>query len=314
MTNALAGMRPKLLLIGDQGQVAFELKRTLCCLGTVVVASRHGGDVFLDLADLHSIAAIVEKINSDVIVNAAAYTAVDKAESEPELAQLINGAALAQLALAAKNSGALLVHYSTDYVFDGTHSAPYVETDAVNPQSEYGRSKLAGEQAIIQAQVPYLIFRTSWVYGTRGNNFLRTIRRLARERETLKIVGDQIGCPTWSRHIAEATAQVLAHIGVERQSSSSRWAAVRGIYHLVSQGQSTWFDFADKIVAHLREHETIACRELLPIATHEYPLPAPRPAYSVMNTDKLMAVFGVQLPHWHAALKQVFQDIDNPKI
>lgn len=314
MTNPISRSRPKLLLIGDQGQVAFELKRTLCSLGTVIVASRQGGDVVLDLADIDSIAAIVEQVNPDVIVNAAAYTAVDKAESERELAQMINGDALVQLAFAAKNVGALLIHYSTDYVFDGTKTEPYCEADAVNPQSEYGRSKLVGEQALATAQIPHLIFRTSWVYGTRGNNFLRTIRRLAREREMLKIVADQMGCPTWSRHIAEATAQVLAQIGVDRRSAYADWDKVSGIYHLVSGGQGSWFDFAGKIVAHLRRNESIACRELLPIATHEYPLPAPRPKYSVMNTNKLCAQFGVQLPHWEAALAQVLQEIDQPKI
>lgn len=298
---------PRILILGDQGQVAWELRRTLATLGEVIAVGRNTTPLRLDLQEPEGIAALIETVRPTWIVNAAAYTAVDKAEQEVDAAMTINGRAPGLLAEAAQREGALLVHYSTDYVFDGTAQAPYTEDAPTNPQSVYGRSKLTGEEAIRAAGSDHLILRTSWVYGARGHNFMRTIRRLAREREELRIVADQRGCPTWSRHIAEATAQVLVRLGCDRAA----WSAATGTYHLVSGGESTWYDFATRIVEHQRRHESVKVERIVPIATEDYPLPAPRPRYSVLNTDKLRATFGIHMPHWEDALRQVQEELDN---
>lgn len=297
---------PRILLIGQQGQVAWELQRTLATLGEVIIVGRDTLPHALDLSKPESIAPVVEALQPQWIVNAAAYTAVDKAEQEEALATTINALAVGELAAAARSVGALLVHYSTDYVFDGTSTQPYTEDAPTRPQSAYGRSKLAGEEAIRSINHPHLILRTSWVYGARGNNFMRTIRRLAREREELRIVADQYGCPTWSRHIAEATAQILAQLG----QNSTAWSDKSGTYHLVSSGQGNWYDFATRIVEHQRQHESVKAERILPIRTEDYPLPAPRPGYSVLCTDKLRASFGIHMPHWESALTQVQNDLD----
>ena len=224
---------PRILLTGKNGQVGWELQRTLAPLGEVVVLDRRQ----LDLSDPDQIRERVREISPDLIVNAAAYTAVDRAEAEPEPAMAVNGTAPGLLAEEAKRIGAAIIHYSTDYVFDGAKTTPYTEEDAPNPLNVYGRTKLAGEQAVQAAGVPHLILRTSWVYGMRGKNFLLTILRLAREREELKIVDDQIGAPTWSRTIAEATAQIL---------TSGAWpvSGASGIYHLTASGSTSWYGFA----------------------------------------------------------------------
>jgi len=236
-----------------------------------------------------------------IVVNAAAYTAVDKAESEPELAMLINGLAPGVLAEEAKKIGALLVHYSTDYVYDGTKGEPYVETDPTNPLSAYGRTKLAGDKAIQEVDGHHLIFRLCWVYGARGQNFLRTIMRLARERDPLRVVRDQIGTPTWSRMIAEATAlalkQVLA-IGETR--------GFRGVYHLCASGHTSWYGFAESILG-LMPQDGKKCQQVEAITTPEYPTPARRPARSVLSCEKLKRTFGLQLPQWEESLAQVLE-------
>ena len=302
-------MLPRILLIGDQGQVAWELKRCLSVLGELVVVGRTTTPR-LDLTDFAAIGALVETLRPQWIVNAAAYTAVDRAEADEAAAFAVNAMAVGALAESARRVGALLVHYSTDYVFDGQSAVPYRETAPTHPQSAYGRSKRAGEQAIAAAGGARLILRTSWVYGTRGQNFLRTIRRLAREREELRIVADQIGAPTWSRHIAEATAQMLCRLG----SVPDGWPEQSGIYHLTSGGQASWFDFAEAIVAHLATREAIACQRVVPIATEDYPLPAPRPKFSVLCTDKLRDTFGLALPDWRVALSQVQDELDQDRI
>lgn len=300
----------RILLLGEHGQVAWELRRALATLGQVTVAGRNNAAQRADFSEPESLFALVDALRPHWIVNAAAYTAVDKAEQEPELAHCINGRAPGVLAEAAAGGGALLVHYSTDYVFDGTATVPYRETATTNPQSAYGRSKFAGEEAIRAAAGSHLILRTSWVYGARGGNFLRTIRRLAREREELRVVADQRGCPTWSRHIAEATAQILARIGRDHAA----WSETSGTYHLVSTGQGTWHDFATRIVEHQRAQEPVKAQRIVPIATEDYPLPAPRPRYSVLDTSKLSAVFGIHMPHWEDALREVQQDIEQERI
>ncbi len=289
----------KILILGQQGQVAWELQRTLASLGQITVL----GSQALDLANPDAIRTQVRSIQPDMIVNAAAYTAVDKAESESDLCMSINAIAPGILAELARESQALLVHYSTDYVFDGTKTGAYIETDPTNPLSVYGASKLAGEQAIIQADCDHLIFRTTWVYGDRGKNFLLTILRLAAEKPELKIVADQIGSPTWSRAIAEATAQVIAQCRRDR-------ASIKGLYNLSAAGTTSWHGFANEIVDRARSINPaldLAIEQILPIPATDYPTPAQRPENSMLDSSKLLADFGVQLPDWRVSLDQCMQ-------
>jgi dTDP-4-dehydrorhamnose reductase len=285
----------KILLIGKNGQVGWELHRTLALLGSVLAVDYPE----IDLVEATALRRLVLESKPQIIVNAAAYTAVDKAESEPETAMLINGSAPGVLAEAAKKIGALLVHYSTDYVYDGAKRGPYVETDPLNPLSAYGRTKLAGDQAVQAAGCNHLIFRLCWVYGARGQNFMLTIMRLARERETLRVVSDQVGSPTWSRMIAEATALALKQLLAS--PDSSRYS---GIYHLTASGQTSWHGFAERIVELMPTTER-KCRRVEAIATAEYPLPAKRPANSVLSCEKLWRTFGLCLPPWDESLKLV---------
>jgi dTDP-4-dehydrorhamnose reductase len=288
---------PLILIIGKIGQVGWELRRAVAPLGRLVCVDFPE----IDLTDCGSISKWVFETSPAIIINAAAYTAVDKAESEPERCHQINAAAPGILAEEAKRAGALLVHYSTDYVFDGTKSSPYLETDSPNPLGVYGRSKLAGDQAVQQVDGAHLIFRLCWVYGNRGQNFMLTIMRLAREREKLRIVKDRLGCPTWSRMIAETTALALRKLLISGDVGS-----VKGTYHLAASGHTTWHGFAEAIVR-LMPEDTKKCKTIEPITTPEYPLPARRPAYSVLCCDKLERVFGLKLPHWEESLKQVLE-------
>lgn len=302
----MSGERRRILVLGGDGQVAWELRRALASLGEVVAVGRRSAPYRVDFIQPESITALVEAVRPDWIVNAAAYTAVDQAEREPEAAMAVNAVAPGLLAEAAGRVGAQLVHYSTDYVFDGTATDPYREDDAPNPLGAYGRSKLDGEEAIAKAGCDWLVLRTAWAYGTRGHNFMRTMRRLAREREELRVVADQVGAPTWSRHVAEATAQVLAQLGDDRAA----WHRACGVYHLTSAGQTTWHAFASAIVEHQRHHEAIPCRRVTAIATADYPAAAQRPAWSVLDNGKLAATFGVRLPDWRVALAQVQEELD----
>ncbi|SDH37358.1 MULTISPECIES: dTDP-4-dehydrorhamnose reductase [unclassified Duganella] len=279
----------KVLLTGSTGQVGYELARSLQGVGEVVAVDRN----VMDLSNLDQVREVIRSVKPQLIVNPAAYTAVDKAESEPELAFRINAEAPGVMAEEAKALGAALVHYSTDYVFDGSQPSARVEDDAVGPLNVYGASKLAGEQAIAAAGIPHLIFRTSWVYGMRGKNFLLTMLRLAKERDELKVVADQHGAPTWSRTIADTTAQVLsqAHAG-----GREWWVQNSGIYHLSAQGQTTWHEFTQAIV----EEAGLQCK-VLPITTADYPTPARRPTYSVMSSERLTTRF-CHLPDWKEAL------------
>ncbi len=289
----------KILLIGKTGQVGGELRRTLAGLGSVTAVGRE--EIDLGLPD--SIRACIRNHEPGLIVNAAAYTAVDQAESEPELALAVNGAAPGILAEEAGQLGILLVHYSTDYVFDGAKEGPYTEQDRPNPNSIYGKTKLAGDEAIRAVGCAHLIFRTSWVYGNRGKNFLLTMLRLAREKETLPVVDDQIGAPTWSRMIAETTTQVLGQMPAP--TNTKDFAEVSGIYHLTAAGQTSWFGFAKAILKNDPRKEDHLLREVRPISTAEYPTAAKRPANSVLDTDKLRQRFGIELPHWEESLKLV---------
>ena len=290
---------PRILVIGKIGQVGWELRRTLAPLGQLACVDYPE----IDLTDGASIRKWVRDTAPAAIVNAAAYTAVDKAETETERCRQINGVAPGILAEEARKLGALLVHYSTDYIFDGTKTEPYVEDDPPNPLGAYGRSKLAGDQAIQQAGGNHLIFRLCWVYGARGQNFLLTMQRLAREREKLRVVRDQIGSPTWSRMIAEATALSLKQVLAARDAS-----ALTGVYHLSASGHTSWHGFAESIVRLMPESER-KCREVEAISTAEYPTPTKRPAYSVLNCAKLKHTFGLQLPDWEESLRQV---LDKP--
>ena len=283
---------PRIMLTGKNGQVGWELQRTLAPLGEVVALDRRQ----LDLSDSKQIRELVREIKPNLIVNAAAYTAVDKAESEPEIAMAINGVAPGILAEEAKRIGAAIIHYSTDYVFDGNKTSPYTEDDTPNPLNEYGRTKLAGEQAVKAAGAPYIILRTGWVYGTRGKNFLLTILRLAHEREEIRIVDDQTGAPTWSRMLAEATAQILS-------DDYNALAAKRGIYHMTASGSTTWYGFSKAILALDPNSNEQVCKYVRPISSAEYPIPARRPAYSVLSNAKLKAAFEVALPGWEQGLK-----------
>ncbi len=287
----------KILLTGKNGQVGWELQRTLATLGEVVAVDRQG----MDLANPDSIRHCIREVKPDLIVNAAAYTAVDKAESEVGLAMAINGIAPGIMAEAAKKLGTLLVHYSTDYVFDGAKSGPYTEDDQPNPLNAYGSSKLAGERAIAASGARYLIFRTSWVYGARGKNFLRTILRLAQERDELRIVDDQVGAPTWCRAIAEATAQVLACTQARAASDASATC------HLSAAGSASWCGFAKAIL----EGSGRSCK-VVPIPSSEYPLPARRPANSVLSNARLNARFGITLPDWHEGLRECLSAMTEP--
>lgn len=288
---------PNILVIGKIGQVGWELRRTLAPLGRLVCVDYPE----VDLTDGTSIRKWVRDAAPAVVVNAAAYTAVDKAETEPDRCRQINAVAPGILAEEAKKLGALLVHYSTDYVFDGTKRTPYIEEDAPNPLGVYGRSKLAGDQAVQQAGGRHLIFRLCWVYGARGQNFLLTIMRLAREREKLRVVGDQAGCPTWSRMIAETTALAL-----KQALAASEPGALTGVYHLAASGQTTWHGFTQAIVD-LMPPENRKCQVVEAITTPEYPTPARRPAYSVLSCEKLKRTFGLQLPEWKQSLEQVLE-------
>lgn len=289
----------RILLTGVNGQVGWELRRSLAPLGELAAVDSK----VMDLADPDAIRAKVREIVPRLIVNPAAYTAVDKAESEPERARAVNGIAPGILAEEAKRCGAVLVHYSTDYVFAGDKESAYGEDDPTEPLGVYGATKLAGEEAIRASGVRHLIFRTSWVYGRRGGNFLLTMQRLMRERPELKIVDDQIGAPTWSRLIAEATALVLAQClsparGADRPEP---W----GTYHLSCGGETSWYGFASAI-AQLGGFDT----RLTPIPSSGYPLPASRPANSRLDNGKLARAFGIRLPDWHEALKLCLDQAD----
>ena len=284
----------RILITGKTGQVGYELERSLQGLGEVIALDRSQ----MDLADLNQVRNVIRRVKPTLIVNPAAYTAVDKAESEPELAMRINGEAPGIMAEEARKVGAAMIHYSTDYVFDGSKNGPYVETDPTCPVNVYGSSKLAGEQAIQATGIPHLILRTSWVYSTHGKNFLLTMLRLAQERDELSIVSDQFGAPTWSRTIADTTAHIVAQ-SVAAANRQVWWEKHSGLYHLTAQGQTSWFGFTEAIMA----HASVAKRpRLKPIPAQAYPVPARRPANSVLSSERLKKTF-CGLPQWQDALK-----------
>jgi dTDP-4-dehydrorhamnose reductase len=307
-------MKPKILLTGKNGQVGEELERLLPQLGEVVALGRQE----LNLSNPEDIRRTIREVRPNLIVNAAAYTAVDQAEKEETAANEINSNAVAIMAEEAKKIGARLVHYSTDYVFDGLKGNPYVEDDPTGPINVYGMTKLAGEQAIRASGVPHLIFRTSWVYATRGRNFLLTILRLATQREELRIVRDQIGAPTWSREIADGTTKILSQLYVGETSRDSL-SNVSGTYHMTAAGVTNWHEFATAILeeashaskatpwfAAATGGNPVITRRVIPITTQEFPTPARRPANSILSNARLMKTFRVRLPEWRTQLHRAF--------
>ncbi|OLL32991.1 dTDP-4-dehydrorhamnose reductase [Burkholderia sp. SRS-W-2-2016] len=295
MREVSVNPEPTILVTGVNGQVGFELLRSLQGLGRVVACDRS----VLDLSDLERVRTVVRELKPSLIVNPAAYTAVDKAETDIAAARRLNADVPRVLAEEAAASGAALIHYSTDYVFDGTKDGAYVETDATNPQNVYGLTKLEGEQAIAATGCAHLILRTSWVYGRRGKNFLLTMLKLGSERPELRVVADQIGAPTWSKTIATATA----HIAAQALSADDRtqwWARRSGVYHFTSAGATSWHGFAEAIFANAMGERA---PKVVPIPASDYPVPAMRPANSRLSHDKLTEAFGLRLPDWADALK-----------
>ncbi|MGX4640645.1 dTDP-4-dehydrorhamnose reductase [Massilia sp. SYSU DXS3249] len=282
----------RILVTGKSGQVGYELERSLQTLGEVVAVDRGQ----MDLADLDAVRETIRRVQPTLIVNPAAYTAVDLAESQPGLAMRINAEAPGLMAEEAKRLGAALIHYSTDYVFDGTKPGAYTEDDLPCPVNVYGKTKLAGEQAIAASGATHLILRTSWVYGMRGKNFLLTMRRLAAERDELRVVADQHGAPTWCRTIADVTANILA----QSQAGGAGWLRERaGLYHLTAQGRTSWHGFAEELLA----HPSVPRKPVVvPIPASAYPVPAPRPANSSLSCERLMRTF-CTLPDWREALR-----------
>ena len=284
----------RILLTGCAGQLGRELKRSLTCLGDVIACDRQE----FDLADPDALRKAVREAAPTVIVNTAAHTAVDKAESEPELAMAINAIAPGVLAEEARRLGALLIHYSTDYVFDGTKPAPYTEDDSPAPLSVYGRSKREGELAIAATGARHLILRTSWVYGLHGANFMKTMLRLGKERDELRVVGDQVGAPTWSRHLADATALIVA-----------RRDAPQGLYHLAAAGETSWHGYAEAIFAEARRAGLLNKSPVVHrITSADYPLPAARPANSRLDCSRFRRDFDLTLPDWRTGLIDCLAD------
>jgi len=306
--------KPRILLTGKTGQVGRQLAPLLHRMGELTVLDR----LELDLAKPDEIQRVIRARRPDLIVNAAAYTAVDRAESEEAAARAINAVAPGVMAEEARKLGALLVHYSTDYVFDGTSQTPYQEDAPVNPLNVYGRTKLEGERAVQQAGAAYLIFRTGWVYAPEGRNFLLTVLRLATEKSELRIVRDQTGAPTSSREIAAGTVRVLSQVYPAANGALSLFPK-EGIYHMTAGGETNWCSFAKLILelassrsalggwlAAATNNRPLIARRIVPIATNEFPTPARRPAYSVLGNRKLNDTFGVKLPDWETQLRTLF--------
>ena len=292
-----------ILLFGKGGQVGWELQRSLAVLGHVTALDHDSTDHCGDFANPEGIAATVRALKPDVIVNAAAHTAVDKAESEPELARLLNATTPGVLAREAAALGAWLVHYSTDYVFDGSGTRPWVETDTPAPLSVYGRTKLEGEQLIQQSGAKHLILRTSWVYAARGGNFAKTMLRLAQERERLTVIDDQWGAPTGADLLADVTAHAIRHL---RQRPNDG-----GLYHCVAVGETNWHLYAKEVLALAAQAQSaikIKATEVAPVPTSAFPTPATRPHNSRLNTAKLQSTFDLQLPHWQTGVARMLQE------
>lgn len=292
----------KILLFGKNGQVGWELQRSLSPLGELIALESNSKHLCGDFTDLAGLAETVRKVTPDVIVNAAAHTAVDRAESEPDLALTINAAAPSALAEEAKRLNAWLIHYSTDYVFDGSGDKPWVESDPTGPLNVYGRTKLEGERLIAQSDCNHLIFRTSWVYGARGGNFAKTMLRLAREREKLKVIDDQTGAPTGADLLADVTAHAI------RMTRHN--ADISGLYHLVAGGEVTWHGYASFVLDFARRKGiALKASEIEPVPTDAFPTPAMRPHNSRLDTGKLKTAFDLHLPPWQNGVERMLTEI-----
>jgi dTDP-4-dehydrorhamnose reductase len=305
-------MSPRIVITGATGQIGWQLQRTLAPLGHVTACTRSQ----LDFTKPEAAAQFIRDTKPDIVVNAAAYTAVDRAESEPDVARKVNAETPRRIAEELERTHGLLIQYSTDYVFDGSNTGPYDENDSTGPLNVYGQTKLAAEEAIAASGCPHIILRTTWVYDIRGKNFLRTVLRLAREKEELTMVADQHGAPTWARIIAEATSQIVARC-IHRHDENS-WG-YNGIFHLTAAGETTWAGFAEQI---LEEYEALAewpadtgewgsplmAKRVVPVTTAQFPTPAHRPVNSVLSNAKLEATFGLRLPDWRDLLRLALQE------
>ncbi|WP_010462606.1 dTDP-4-dehydrorhamnose reductase [Acidovorax radicis] len=293
-----------ILLFGKGGQVGWELQRSLSVLGTVTALDFDTTEHCGDFSNPAGVAETVRALRPDVIVNASAHTAVDKAESESDFARTLNATTPGAIAQEAAKLGAWLVHYSTDYVFDGSGNRPWVETDAPAPLSVYGRTKLEGEQLIVQSGVKHLILRTSWVYAARGGNFAKTMLRLAQERERLTVIDDQWGAPTGADLLADVTAHALRHLQQRPQDA--------GLYHCVAGGETNWNEYAKYVLAQAQKAQhaiEIKAKEVAPVPTSAFPTPAVRPQNSRLNTHKLQSTFGLQMPHWQTGVARMLTEI-----
>ena len=294
----------KILLLGKNGQVGWELQRSLAPLGEVIAVDHDSKELCGDFTNMQGLIQTVRAIAPDIIVNAAAHTAVDKAESEPEIARTINALAPTLLAQEAKRSGAWLIHYSTDYVFDGSGDKPWVETDDTKPLNVYGKTKLEGEQFIRQSGCKHLIFRTSWVYAARGGNFAKTMLRLAKERDSLSVINDQIGAPTGAELLADLTAHAIRTALLKPELS--------GLYHIVASGETSWHGYASYVIdiaQNAGESMWITPENVLPVPTSAYNTPAKRPLNSRLDTNKFQAAFGLTLPHWQLGVKRMLTEV-----
>lgn len=298
----------KILLLGKNGQVGWELQRALAPLGELIALDRHGDVIHGyvgDITNLTEINLTIWTLKPDVVVNATAYTAVDRAETEQNAAWQINAEAVANLAAACKEVNALFVHYSTDYVFDGTGTTPHLEWDKTNPVNYYGASKLAGETQIAAVQGNYFIFRTSWVYAAKGNNFIKTILKLAKSRDELKIIDDQIGAPTGAALIADVTAHAISYYFQHATPS-----LLNGIYHLSASGETSWFNYAQYFIEQAKlKGEAFQVQQILPIPSSQFPTAAQRPLNSRLNNQKLQSVFNLTLPHWQQGVNHALSEI-----
>lgn len=294
----------KILLFGKGGQVGWELQRSLAPLGELVALDADSRDLCGDFTNLEGIAQTIRAVAPDIIVNAAAHTAVDKAESEADFARTINALAPGVLAQEAKRNGAWLVHYSTDYVFDGSGDTPWLETDGTGPLSIYGKTKLEGEEAIRASGCQHLIFRTSWVYAARGGNFAKTMLKLAQDRDSLKVINDQIGAPTGADLLADVTAHAI-RTALQRPD-------VSGLYHMVAGGETSWHGYASFVIEYARQigiSIKVAPEAIEPVPASAFPLPAPRPKNSRLDTRKLQNIFGLTLPHWQSGVNRMLTEI-----
>lgn len=291
----------RMLVLGGTGQVGYELQRSLSTLGEVLAPTQNDISLMLSADELEG---KLTALRPDIVINAAAYTAVDQAETEKEKAYQINAVAPGLLASYCEKQQIPLIHFSTDYVFDGSKNQPWKETDTPNPKNVYGQTKLAGENTIRATRASHLILRTSWVYGARGKNFFNTMKRLAAEKSSLSIVNDQLGAPTWSRHLGDAVAQLIAMAG---KQGPGFWQTHSGTYHLTNAGETSWYGFAQAIFDEMQSAGHPA-PEVEPISSVDYPVPAPRPAYSVLDCRLLEERFTIRLPDWRQTLSYVMQD------